>query len=57
MVDQRDLAVGTEAHLQKIADVVGLAQKYTLLAVTGDHQAIQLNGRRGARYARQRLIQ
>ncbi|MNH14227.1 hypothetical protein D3C79_738150 [compost metagenome] len=57
MVDQRDLAVGTEAHLQKIADVVGLAQKYTLLAVTSDYQAIQFNGGRGARYARQRLIQ
>ena len=45
VVDQGDQAVGGEAFLQQVADIIGFAHEYTLLAVTRQGQGIQLDSR------------
>ena len=44
VVDQGDTAVGGEALLQQVADVVGLAHKYALLAIAGQGQGVEFDG-------------
>ena len=57
VVDQRDLATRAKAHLEHVADVVGFAQEYALLAIAGHYQAIQLDRWRRAWYPSQCLVQ
>ncbi|PAV93612.1 hypothetical protein WR25_01231 [Diploscapter pachys] len=57
MVDQGDLAEGAETHLEHIADIVGLTQEHTLLAVAGHHKAVQLHGWDRRRHLGQRIGQ
>ena len=44
VVDQGDTAVGCEALVQQVADVVGFAHKYALLAIAGQGQGVEFDG-------------
>src|SRR5450830_94873 len=57
MVHQADLAIGAEAGGEHLVDVIGLAHEDALLAVAGQHQAVEFDGRSRGRHGGQGFFQ